>query len=171
MDKGTILKNSHKSHFLLLSLVIIAAAGCAKPALKTPAPAYDSPISTEVVRPGKEALPDSDDSLLAAVTPLARQASDYLSDGQFDKAAATLERALRISPNSAELWSLMAEIQLAEGNWNQAEQLAAKSNLLAGNKPHLKAKNLRIAAEALERKNMPEEAEQALQKARNLEAY
>jgi tetratricopeptide (TPR) repeat protein len=114
--------------------------------------------------------PFQDDRLIAAVAPLEKQASGYLAGNDLDRAEATAERALGISPNDAKLWSLMAEIQLARKNWNQAEQFASKSNLLAGSNSALKARNWRTIAEALLKKNKPKEAEKAMEKARGLDS-
>ncbi len=162
----------NKTLYLFAGLAIILMVGCAKPVVKNypPSTAYDSPISTEIIRPENEASSGNNGKLIAAVTPLAQKASDYLAEGELERAEATVERALRINPNQAELWSLMAKIKLAKGNWNQAEQLAAKSNLLAGNNSSLKAKNWRTIAKALQHKKMPRESLEAIQKARKLES-
>lgn len=138
-------------------LAIILMIGCAKPAVKNhpPSPAYDRPISTGMIHPEKETSSDTHSRLVAVVAPLTRQARDYLAGGDLEKAEATVERALRISPNNAELWSFLAEIQLAKGNWNQAKQLAAKSNLLAGKNTDLKAKNRWIIEKALQHNKVP----------------
>ena len=162
---------------LFILAIFAMAAGCAKPAVRggyPPSPVYERPMPEIGARPEaekeKKETSDSDDRLLAAVAPLEKQANVYLASRELDKAEATTERAMRLSPNDARLWSLMAEIQLAKENWNQAEQFAAKSNLLAGSDSGLKAKNWRTISESLRRRNMTQKAEQALEKARALES-
>jgi tetratricopeptide (TPR) repeat protein len=66
-----------------------------------------------------------------AVTSLMRQADEAVDAGQPASAAATLERALRIAPDDAELWSRLAAARLAEGQYDKVQPLAAKSNALA----------------------------------------
>ncbi len=132
-------------------------------AVVKPEPRPDTQIKPQTPPPFK------DDRLIAAVAPLEKQASGYLAGNDLNRAEATAERALGISPNDARLWSLMAEIQLARKNWGQAEQFAAKSNLLAGADSRLKAKNWRTIAETLRRRDKPKEAEKAMEKARRLE--
>jgi cytochrome c-type biogenesis protein CcmH/NrfG len=143
-----------KSNYLLAVLIIILLTGCAanKPVVKNypPPSVYDRPISTGMVYPEEKTSSDTNNRLIAVISPLKCQALEYLADGDIGKAEATVERAIAISPNNAELWSLLAKIQLTKGNWNQAKQLAAKSNLLAGENRELKAKNWQIIAEALE---------------------
>jgi len=57
-----------------------------------------------------------------------------------------LEKALGINAQDPILWHLMARVQLIQGNFDQARQLAKKSNLLAVHNPSLKKKNLDIIA-------------------------
>jgi len=64
--------------------------------------------------------------------------------GDFGAAAASIERALRIEPNSAALWLEYAELRLAEGDTEQAATLARKAASLAG-----EDQSIRNAAERL----------------------
>jgi predicted Zn-dependent protease len=83
-----------------------------------------------------------------AVAALVSQARVDLEAGRRDRAAAAVERALRIEPRNAMLWHELARVRMADGQYPQAEQLAAKSNsFAAANKP-LKAANFRLIAEA-----------------------
>ncbi len=72
---------------------------------------------------------------------LVASADELRRNGEYGRAAASLERALTISPQSAELWHQLARVRLAAGESDQAAQLAAKSNALAGNDPELRARN------------------------------
>ena len=83
-----------------------------------------------------------------AVVALRDTADEAERAGRTDRAAASLERALRIEPNNAELWHRMARIRLTEQRWVQAEALAAKSNRLAGANRSLRRRNLALIADA-----------------------
>jgi predicted Zn-dependent protease len=72
----------------------------------------------------------------------ARKAQDY------DNAALTLERILRIAPDDAVIWSRLAEVRLRQGNSGQAENLAAKSNAMSLDNPLLNYRNWLIIAQA-----------------------
>ncbi len=118
----------------------------------------------------KNVKPQQHSYMLAGVVRLMDKAKQQMSLGYFDKAFATTERALRIDSSNANLWSLLAEIQLRRGNVSQAVQLSKKSNLFAKGDRALQAKNWRIIAEALHRTGSVAEAEKAYIKANELEA-
>lgn len=82
--------------------------------------------------------------LSAAALALVASANNLAAAGDYARAAAALERALGISPQNAELWHRLAKVRLAAGEFEQAAQLAAKSNSLAGNDPDLKTRNEQI---------------------------
>lgn len=86
-----------------------------------------------------------------AVMALAKRADGEIRANDLVAAAATLERALRIEPNNAGLWSRLAEVRLRQGDKAQAEQLALKSNGLAAGNAALKARNDQIIARARDR--------------------
>ena len=79
---------------------------------------------------------------------LLASARQQLANGDTSRAAATLERALRIAPNDAGLWHELARVRLAAGQWQQAIELANKSRLLAGSNQLLRDKNSEIIATA-----------------------
>ncbi len=118
---------------------------------------------------GEEEAGKDNTHLLLAVSPLAAQAEQQMERGELDQAFATAERAVRIDPGNAKMWNLMARIQFKKENWAQAEQLARKSNLLAGNDTGLQAVNWKIIAAVLSRNGQEDEARRALQKAEDLE--
>ena len=77
----------------------------------------------------------------AAATSLVSIADAKIKGGQYDQAAASLERALRHDANNADIWSRLAEVRLLQQDYSQAESTALKSNALSnGNKP-LMSKN------------------------------
>ena len=61
--------------------------------------------------------------------------------GNLDAAANALERALRIEPRNALLWSRLADIRYSQKNWQQSIQLATKSNTLARSDDNLRRQN------------------------------
>ena len=94
------------------------------------------------------ALPVASLSGSPAARELAASADAALGRGDLSGSAATLERALRIEPNNAGLWSRLAEVRLRQGDTVQAEQLALKANGLAGVDAALRSRNDQIVAQA-----------------------
>ena len=82
------------------------------------------------------------------VIALLNQAHDQQRQGKPERAAAVLERALRIDPRNARLWSELAQIRLQQGKLEQAESLAAKSNALAKDDEEIKQHNANIIKQA-----------------------
>jgi Tfp pilus assembly protein PilF len=66
----------------------------------------------------------------------------------WERAAALLERALRIEPRSAQLWHRLAQVRLQQGQYQLAANLAQKSNALAGGNVQLREKNNRLLKQA-----------------------
>ena len=92
-----------------------------------------------------ELLPVSDNN---AVTVLADAARADAASGKIDSAVASFERALRIEPRNPALWHELAKLRLQQGQYLQAEGLAAKSNGWAGANKTLRAGNWRIIGQA-----------------------
>jgi len=83
-----------------------------------------------------------------AIAKLLKQALGQQQQGDLEKSAATIERALRIRPNEPLAWNRLAFVRFQQEQWQQAEHLALKSNSLAANKHRLKVRNWRIIADA-----------------------
>ncbi len=83
-----------------------------------------------------------------AVVALLDRADDYRQAGDIGNEAATIERALRIDPGNARLWQRLAATRLDQGQPQQAEQLALKSNALSAGDSRLQAGNWRLVARA-----------------------
>lgn len=94
-------------------------------------------------------------ALLWARAEQARRA-DRLED-----AVTALERALRLEPGDAVLWSRLAELRLRQSDYADAESLAAKSNALAGEQRLLRYRNWLLIAEARARQGDAEGAAEA----------
>jgi len=100
-----------------------------------------------------------------AVMALIDKAHSQTAAGQTDAAGANLERALRIEPRNPVLWQELARVRLDQHQYQQAENLAAKSNALAGDNRHLQAENWRIIGEARSRRGDLEGAREAFKNA------
>jgi predicted Zn-dependent protease len=70
--------------------------------------------------------------------------------GRLANAAASLERALRIEPRNPRLWQELARVRLKQGQYAQAESVAARSSSWAGSDNALRAENWRLIAQARE---------------------
>lgn len=102
--------------------------------VQPPAPPADLPPA-EITREGNQ-----------AVAALLESADKYVKSKQLDKAGAALERALRIEPRNAGIWHDLAQIRLHQGQYQQAESLASKSNNLAGGNRSLQSRNWKVIA-------------------------
>lgn len=83
-----------------------------------------------------------------AVAALLENADKYVKSNQLDKAGAALERALRVEPRNAGIWHDLAQIRLHQGQYQQAESLASKSNNLASGDRTLQSRNWKVIASA-----------------------
>lgn len=123
---------SHPTYRLLLVVALAAGvtAGCG-PAIvdQTPEPEPETaPAHTE---------PRNS----PAVVELSTQARQALDNSRHDAAAQLLERAIRIEPRNGELWHQLARVRFQQGNYEQARQLATRSNALLSGESGLKARN------------------------------
>jgi len=83
-----------------------------------------------------------------AVIALANTARSDIATYQYGKAAASLERALRIEPRNARLWHDLARVRMQEEEYQQAESLALRSNRFAGGNSELRSANWKLIAES-----------------------
>lgn len=116
-----------------------------------------------------EPQPASPVSRHPAVVALLDTAQRQSSHGHPDRAAATLERAVKIEPRNARLWQQLARLRLQQGKWSLAENLASKSSALATNEPDIQIQNWRLIAEARGRQGDRQGADRALARANSLE--
>jgi predicted Zn-dependent protease len=96
-----------------------------------------------------------------AVLALLGNAQSQQQAGNYEQAAAALERALRLEPRNAMLWHRLAQVRLSQGQWRNAIDFAAKSNSLAGGERKLQASNWLVIAQAKERQGDREGAQAA----------
>lgn len=78
---------------------------------------------------------------------LARADSEF-DAGNLEQSAANLERAIRIAPRDAVIWHKLATVYLHQGEAEQAETMARKSNSLTTTNDSLWVRNWRVIAEA-----------------------
>lgn len=79
-----------------------------------------------------------------ASTTLIETASRQYENGQLDQAAATLERALHIQPNNPATLHYLGVLRLQQGQYQQAETLAARSNIRVGRNVELRNRNFQL---------------------------
>lgn len=124
---------------ILPAMVLVAAlvAGCAAP-MGERAPVEDStPGESVPSRPESEPQPVNS----PAVLELSGDARAALRQGRFDNAAQLLERAIRIEPHNGALWHELAVVRFEQGAYEQAMQLANRSNAAASTGRSLREEN------------------------------
>ncbi|TNF55427.1 MAG: tetratricopeptide repeat protein [Burkholderiales bacterium] len=121
------------NRYLLLTVYVSVLAACASNPQSANA-SYGQPVyAPHTVKPsalasgGMVVQPMSQ-----AAAALLAQAQQQTRDNQLDAASVTLERALRVDGKHPKLWSQLAEVRLRQGQYEQAESMARKSNSLAG---------------------------------------
>ncbi len=139
---------------LLIALLGILSACASTQDLEPPATVEDRAVVDG------EALPLPEDDVIQAesmghaqgmspvVKRLVSAAQQQRNQQDWDGAADSLERALRIEPRNALLWAKLADVRFAQQAWRQAIQLAAKSNTLAGADQSLRRQNWYLMANA-----------------------
>jgi predicted Zn-dependent protease len=152
-------------------VIIVSAvlAGCATLSGPEPGPA-GQPAPPPATAPAPETVP-APEAVPAplpapraeniAIAGLMENARADAAAGRLANAAATLERALRIEPRNPRLWQELARVRLKQGQYAQAESVAARSNSWAGSDNALRAENWRLIAEAREARGDAEGARQA----------
>jgi len=139
----------------LLLFLMILMAGCAT--APEPVPVSESkPVAVPAPAPRPENI---------AVAGLMDSARADAAAGRLINAAASLERALRIEPRNPRLWHELARVRLKQGQYAQAESVAARSNSWASDDKELRAENWRLIAEARRARGDTEGAQAALETA------
>jgi cytochrome c-type biogenesis protein CcmH/NrfG len=100
-----------------------------------------------------------------AVVALLDTAHSQSSSGKFEAAGVSLERALRIEPYNPRLWQELARVRFGQGQYREAENLALKSNTLAGGDRTLLTENWRLIGQARTRLGDYQGAQAAFDKA------
>jgi tetratricopeptide (TPR) repeat protein len=84
------------------------------------------------------------ESSRAASNVLVERSRAAREAGSYDVAAASIERALRISPDDPSLWLELAEVKLEAGDRQQASVMARKAVALAGGDREISARAERL---------------------------
>ena len=120
--------------------------GVPAPEATVPTPGTPQPPIEARPLPSPEARPGPKENV--AVAGLMESARGDAAAGRLPNAAASLERALRLEPRNPRLWQELARVRLKQGDFVQAENLAARSNSYAGSDSGLRAENARIIEQA-----------------------
>jgi Flp pilus assembly protein TadD len=146
----------------LFLMLFACSSGCAKLANTPQGPIAAPPVPTaqepaKQPKRSKQSKPAPSTSPAAAqptaseaVIALLEQAKAQAGAGEGEQAAATLERAIRIEPRNPWLWHRIAVLRLQQGYWEEAIDLAIKSNSLASNNPRLQGGNWKVIGMALQ---------------------
>lgn len=148
---------------LILGLSILQGCAYRSPTVGEPAETAPPPIIEEPVSPQPDAsLPPPEPAISRAPAPmtakgqaqtskpvatLLAKADSDLQAGHFERSAASLERAIRISPRNPIIWHRLAAVHLKQNNLRQAEAMAIKSNSLISPDTPLARDNWLIIAE------------------------
>ena len=123
-------------------------------ALSLSACAYN-PLTPPVDAAEPEQAPDSSgeiaevpDGAASAGAALVEQGRAELAAGNTTRAAASIERALRIEPRNSRWWVELGNVRLAEGDRQQALALGQRALRLAGNDRSAQAAANRLIEQA-----------------------
>ena len=103
-----------------------------------------------------------------AVQSLVAAAMQLAGRGEWDRAQAALERALKLSPNDSSLWTQLAFTHYRPGTLKQAEELAQLALSLASARPGEQAAALRLIADIETAQGNSVQAASARRKAESL---
>ena len=158
----------------LTLILVFALAGCAaRPPLPgTPLPQGTAPNSGSAgtaqppaTAPERPPSPGRPARMGPAASALLGQAHAQESQGELVAAGATLERALRIEPDTPLLWVELGRLQLKENNPAQADAMGRKARALAGGEGESQAAAWHLIADALRARNRNAEAADAERRA------
>lgn len=137
-----------KLSFIIISLVMLAGCMNSANVREEPRGGPIEDLRTESTKISPETQRRVSQGQLSAVRMLMRHSRRYVSEGDLSKGAVFLERALKIDPENAVLWSNLADIRFKQKELSLAESLALKSNSYARDDRDLLLRNWRIIAES-----------------------
>ena len=146
-------KKYNQGCLLLLTVLFLGACSTTKNIdVKTTVPVEERSVVDGQVLPYPDE-PEITSQALSTAPSMSVVASKLLvssntqsNAGDWDGAANSLERALRLEPSNALLWSRLARVRYQQQNWQQAVQLAAKSNTLVAENISLRRQNWNMMA-------------------------
>jgi len=144
-----------------LVLILLLAAGVLGGCATTPATAPGSGTSgspAPATEPGATPSAEPDAPPAAGVRPstdgatlaLLQQSDRAVESGSLDEALSYVERAVRIEPRRADLWTRLASLELSAGNPATAIQYAQKALTLATDRPDWQRDAWLVIADAKE---------------------
>lgn len=123
------------------------------------APSVSMPI-------GNQARLSADEQLDGPVLALLTAAQQQQTNGDFNGASSSLERAQRIAPREPQVLYRLAEVRLAQGDAAQAEQLAQRGLSYSNGRPTLQAGLWELIARARTQQGNTSGAQEAQRRAR-----
>jgi tetratricopeptide (TPR) repeat protein len=160
----------NKQNIYLLTIISCLMACAEQPTrsvVLVPVEERNAPVITnKSVTTESEVVPDKGNTEVkkqkeSVILALLDDADEFASKGQSEKAAATIERALRIEPRNALLWHRLAVVRLQQQQWQQAIAMARKSNALAAKNNKLKSENWAVIATAYDKLGNKQKANEA----------
>ncbi len=171
------MNDHHAKGFVPIVCLVLTICGCAH---RAPAPIEDRTQHTTIEPDRVIPFPSSEDAVagdklpivpamsdrtakiaidpaLAATEQLLAAADEAIAAGQYGAAAASVERAIRLTPEDPWAWYRLAKLRFLEGDYDQAKATAQRSNALPGATPRLRAANWFLIAD-VERINGDESA-------------
>ena len=134
----------------------------AEPVIQGPAPSIPVPRERPKVAPA---------TLSPASKALVSQAQAQRKKGDLPGAAGSLDRALRIEPNNPLLWIEMGRLRMDQRNFAQAESMGRKALSMAVGDNRTQAAAWQLIADSLRARGKNPQAQEALEKAKELGVY
>ncbi len=139
---------------LFLVIMMLFLTACAEQATKSvvlvPVEERNAPVTVKNKSASihKEKSREVNKQQEPVIIALLKDADKFSGQGESAKAAATIERALRIEPRNALLWHRLSVVRFQQQQWQQTIAMARKSIALAGNNRKLKSDNWGLIAKA-----------------------
>lgn len=124
---------------------------------------------TETSEPASRGIERSTHNLSPAIAALINKADMAIERQQWQRAVASLERALRINGKQPEVWTRMAVVYLGQYNPQQAIHMAKRSNSYARTNNELRAYNWLLISRAYTLMQRHELADEAAMKSQQLQ--
>jgi predicted Zn-dependent protease len=162
-----------RDYRLFLVVMMLFLTACAeqatKPVVLVPVEERNAPttIKNKPATIYKETSKEVNQQQEPVIIALLKDADKFSGQGQSSKAAATIERALRIEPRNALLWHRLSGVRFQQQQWQQTIAMARKSIALAGNNSSLKSDNWGLIAKAYDKLGDKRKANEARNKQTN----
>lgn len=131
-------------------------------------PVIEAPLPAPVPRERPRAAPAR---LSPAGQALVTQAQAQRKRGDLPGATVSLERALRIEPSNPLLWIEMGRLRMDQRNFAQAEAMGRKALGLAVGDSHTQSAAWLLIADSCKARGKNPQAQEALQKSKELALY